>query len=87
MSSCTRVFAIKLIQASFFVLMSLVLQFAVGASEIKLRSKKGYFPRFSPVNPCVKSLMKNPLVQIENVIAGPPGSRGFDKPELDRCRS
>ncbi|MBK9039956.1 MAG: hypothetical protein IPL83_12465 [Bdellovibrionales bacterium] len=71
MSSCTRVFAIKLIQASFFVLMSLVLQFAVGASEIKLRSEKGYFPRFSPVNPCVKSLMKNPLVQIENVIAGP----------------
>ena len=71
MNSCIGICVFKFIQASFFVLISFVLQFEISASEIKLRSEKGYLPRFSPVNPCVKSLMESPLVQIENVIAGP----------------
>jgi hypothetical protein len=71
MNSCRWICVFKFIRSSLFVMISLALQFAVGASDIKLRSEKGYFPRFSPVNPCVKSLTESPLVQIENVIAGP----------------
>ncbi|MBK7844380.1 MAG: hypothetical protein IPJ71_11890 [Bdellovibrionales bacterium] len=77
MKSCQGIWALKFIRSSLFVMISLALQSAVGASDIKLRSdvklrsEKGYFPRFSPINPCVKSLMESPLVQIENVIAGP----------------